>query len=47
MHVVAGNLTLGPDDRWTALDARHLYRQVKTAGFLYQAELRRELTARL
>lgn len=46
-HVVAGNLTLGPDGRWTALDARHLYRQAKTAGFLYQAELRREITERL
>ncbi len=46
-HVVAGNLTQGPDERWTALDARHLYRHAKTAGFLYQAELRRELTQRL
>jgi Ti-type conjugative transfer relaxase TraA len=46
-HVVAGNLTLGPDGRWTALDARHLYRHAKTAGFLYQAELRREVTERL
>ena len=44
---MAGNLTRGPDDRWTALDARHLYRHAKTAGFLYQAELRRELTLRL
>ncbi len=46
-HVVAGNLTQGPDGRWTALDARHLYRHAKTAGFLYQAELRREITERL
>ncbi len=46
-HVVAGNLTRGPDERWTALDARHLYRQAKTAGYLYQAELRREVTERL
>ena len=46
-HVVAGNLTQGPDARWTALDARHLYRHAKTAGFLYQAELRREATERL
>ena len=46
-HVVIGNLTRGPDGRWTALDARHLYRQQKTAGFLYQAVLRRELTERL
>ena len=46
-HVVAGNLTVGPDGRWPALDARHLYRHAKTAGYLYQAELRRELTERL
>lgn len=46
-HVVVGNLTHGPDDRWTALDARHLYRQAKTAGYLYQAVLRRELAERL
>ena len=46
-HVVVGNLTQGPDGRWTALDGRHLYRHAKTAGFLYQAELRVELTRRL
>ena len=46
-HVVVGNLTRGPDGRWTALDGRHLYRHAKTAGFLYQAELRAELTRRL
>jgi conjugative relaxase-like TrwC/TraI family protein len=46
-HVVVGNLTQGPDGRWTALDARHLYRHAKTAGYLYQAVLRRELTERL
>lgn len=46
-HVVAGNLTRGPDDRWTAPDARHLYRHAMTAGFLYQAELRREIVERL
>ena len=46
-HVVVGNLTHGPDGRWTALDARHLYRHAKTAGYLYQAVLRRELTERL
>ncbi len=46
-HVVVGNLTLGPDGKWTALDARHLYRQAKAGGYLYQAELRREITERL
>ncbi|MDP9384522.1 MAG: AAA family ATPase, partial [Actinomycetota bacterium] len=42
-----GNLTRGPDGRWTALDGRHLFRQQKTAGCLYQAVLRRELAERL
>jgi len=46
-HVVTGNLTRGPDGRWTALDGRHLYQQARTAGFLYQAVLRQELTERL
>ena len=46
-HVVAGNLTLGPDGKWTALDSRHLFRHALTGGYLYQAELRREITERL
>lgn len=44
---MVGNLTQGPDGRWTALDARHLYRHAKTAGYLYQAVLRHELTKRI
>jgi conjugative relaxase-like TrwC/TraI family protein len=46
-HVVVVNRTLGADGRWTALDARPLYRQAKTAGYLYQARLRHEVTERL
>ena len=46
-HVIVGNLTRGPDGRWTALDGRLLYRHAKTAGVLYQAELRAELVRRL
>ena len=46
-HVVVGNLTRGPDGRWTALDGRHLYRHAKAAGCLYQAALRDELSERL
>ena len=45
-HVVVANRTLGEDGRWTALDARPLYKQAKTAGFVYQARLRHEITAR-
>ena len=40
-------LTQGADGRWTALDGRLLYRHAKTAGYLYQAALRAELTERL
>jgi conjugative relaxase-like TrwC/TraI family protein len=46
-HVLVANLSLGPDGRWSALDARPLYRSLKTAGFLYEAELRAGLTRRL
>jgi Ti-type conjugative transfer relaxase TraA len=43
-HVVVANATQGEDGRWTALDGRELYRHAKTAGFLYQAALRAELS---
>jgi conjugative relaxase-like TrwC/TraI family protein len=46
-HVVVANATQGLDGRWSALDARLLYRHAKTAGYLYQASLRAELTERL
>lgn len=46
-HVLVANLIQGSDGKWGALDAKHLYRHAKTAGFLYQAQLRKELTRRL
>jgi conjugative relaxase-like TrwC/TraI family protein len=46
-HVLVANMTRGPDDRWTALDGRRLYAHAKTAGYLYQAQLREELVRRL
>src|SRR4051812_39775091 len=46
-HVVVANRTQGPDGRWTALDARPIFRHAKTAGYLYQARLRHEVTERL
>jgi conjugative relaxase-like TrwC/TraI family protein len=46
-HVVAGNVTQGRDGKWSAFDGRLLYRHAKTAGYLYQAVLRVELTERL
>jgi len=46
-HVLVANAIRGEDGKWGALDAKHLYRHAKTAGFLYQAQLRKELTRRL
>jgi conjugative relaxase-like TrwC/TraI family protein len=46
-HVVVSNATRSTDGRWGALDARHLYLHAKTAGYLYEAQLRAELTRRL
>ena len=46
-HVSCGNLTRGPDGRYTALVHPELYREAKAAGSIYQAALRRYLTAAL
>lgn len=46
-HVVISALAAGPDGRYTKLHARQLYRCAATAGHLYQAALRAELTHRL
>src|SRR5438067_588859 len=46
-HVLVANTTKAADGRWSALDARHLYAHAKTAGYLYQAQLRSELSRRL
>src|SRR6185437_14166770 len=45
-HVVMASLTRA-DGRWTTLDGRALYANLKTASALYHAELRAELTQRL
>ncbi|MGO9972695.1 MAG: MobF family relaxase [Solirubrobacteraceae bacterium] len=46
-HVVAANLTRGPDGRFTALFGTPVYQAAKTAGYLYQAHLRTEVSERL
>ena len=47
-HVLVANLAQARDDgSWRALDGTGLYRHAKTAGTLYQAHLRHELTRRL
>jgi conjugative relaxase-like TrwC/TraI family protein len=46
-HVLVANLVRGVDGRWSALDGRRFYAHAKTAGYLYEARLRAELTAAL
>jgi conjugative relaxase-like TrwC/TraI family protein len=46
-HLLVANTTQGPDRRWSALDGTGLYRSKRTAGVMFQAALRRELTERL
>ena len=46
-HVLLANLAQGPDGRYSALHGSHLYRQAKTGGYLYQAQLRAELSREL
>lgn len=45
-HAVISNLAEGMDGSWTALHSRRLFRMAKTAGTLYQAHLRAEVTRR-
>jgi conjugative relaxase-like TrwC/TraI family protein len=47
-HVLVANLVNAvADGRWSALDARPLYAWAKTVGYLYEAQLRAEMTRRL
>jgi conjugative relaxase-like TrwC/TraI family protein len=46
-HALVANGTHSSDGLSGALDARHLYLHAKTAGYLYEAQLRAELTHRL
>ena len=46
-HVLVANLAPGPDERWSALDARGLFLELRTARDLYETQLRSELTTRL
>lgn len=46
-HILVANATVGPDRRWSALDASGLYRSQRAAGVIFQAALRQELTMRL
>ncbi|MCC5951911.1 MAG: relaxase domain-containing protein [Acidimicrobiia bacterium] len=46
-HVLVANLARAADGKWRTLDGRLLFTHSKTAGHLYQAHLRHELTSRL
>jgi conjugative relaxase-like TrwC/TraI family protein len=46
-HVLIANMSTGPDGRWSALDGRGLYLELRTARDLYETQLRSELTRRL
>src|SRR5690606_35268520 len=46
-HVLVANMTRTSDGNWGALDGRQIYEHSLTAGYLYQAQLRAELTRRL
>jgi conjugative relaxase-like TrwC/TraI family protein len=46
-HVLVTNMVRDASGRWTALDGRRLYAHGRTAGYLYQAALRDELTGSL
>lgn len=46
-HVLIANATKGPDGRWTRLYHPAIYDHAKTASYIYEANLRHELTQRL
>lgn len=46
-HVVAANMVHTENGRWVALDSRRIYHQARSGGFIYQAELRKQLTESL
>ncbi len=45
-HLVVANVAHGADGRWTAVDSRRIFAHLRSAGLVYQAALRAELTAR-
>jgi Mrp family chromosome partitioning ATPase len=46
-HVLVANATQGPDGKWTRLYSPAIYEHAKTAGYIYEANLRHELTRTL
>jgi conjugative relaxase-like TrwC/TraI family protein len=46
-HLLVANATQGPDGRWTRLYHPGIYDHLKSAGYIYEAHLRDQLTRRL
>jgi conjugative relaxase-like TrwC/TraI family protein len=46
-HVLVANIAQGIDGRWSALDGRAIYDTARTGGAVFQAAMRRKLTAAL
>jgi conjugative relaxase-like TrwC/TraI family protein len=46
-HVLVPNMVRGVDGKWATLDGRWIYVSAKTIGYLYEAQLRHNLTAAL
>jgi conjugative relaxase-like TrwC/TraI family protein len=46
-HVLVPNMVLGTDGSWATLDGRWIYVSAKTIGYLYEAQLRHNLTQTL
>ncbi len=46
-HMLVANMAECADGKWRTLDGRVLFQYARTAGFLYEAHLRHELTVRL
>ncbi len=46
-HVLIANATQGPDGKWTRLYSPAIYDHAKIAGYIYEANLRHELTRTL
>jgi conjugative relaxase-like TrwC/TraI family protein len=46
-HVLVANMVRGEDGRWATLDARWIYTWAKTIGYVYEAQLRHNLTVAL
>jgi conjugative relaxase-like TrwC/TraI family protein len=46
-HVLIANATKGPDGKWTRLYHPAIYEHAKTASYIYEANLRHELTLTL